>query len=200
MGNDGTGQLVAHAFARVGDRLTTQLEPVEQMLLGQLIDELSQVLRRPEDADTPAVDPLARELGLEGLTGIAPEPPDNPIAERLLPDGYRDDPIAATEFRRYTDDSLRASKLADAEVMKAGLEAAADDPSGRIEIEPAEADHWVRAMNDLRLALGVELGITNESQIPPDPADLDEQLAGRAMLYDFLTWWQDGLVVALMGE
>ncbi len=191
---------MAHAFQRVGDRLTTQLEPVEQMLLGQLIDELSDVLRRPEDADSPAIDPLAKELGLEGLTGVAPEPPDNPVAKRLLPDGYLDDPIAATEFRRYTDDSLRASKLADAEVMKAGLEAAADDPNGQIEIELVEADHWVRAMNDLRLALGVELGITNESQGQPDPSQLDEQMAGRAMLYDFLTWWQDGLVVALMGE
>jgi hypothetical protein len=191
---------VAHAFQRVGDRLTTQLEPVEQMLLGQLIDELSDVLRRPEDADSPAIDPLAKELGLEGLTGVAPEPPDNPVARRLLPDGYLDDPIAATEFRRYTDDSLRASKLADAEVMKAGLEAAADDPNGQIEIELVEADHWVRAMNDLRLALGVELGITNESQGQPDPSQLDEQMSGRAMLYDFLTWWQDGLVIALMGE
>lgn len=191
---------MAHAFQRVGDRLTTQLEPVEQMLLGQLIDELSDVLRRPEDADSPAIDPLAKELGLEGLTGVAPEPPDNPVARRLLPDGYLDDPIAATEFRRYTDDSLRASKLADAEVMKAGLEAAADDPNGQIEIELVEADHWVRAMNDLRLALGVELGITNESQGQPDPSQLDEQMSGRAMLYDFLTWWQDGLVVALMGE
>ncbi|MEI2728416.1 MAG: DUF2017 domain-containing protein [Candidatus Nanopelagicales bacterium] len=191
---------MAHAFQRVGDRLTTQLEPVEQMLLGQLIDELSDVLRRPEDADSPAIDPLAKELGLEGLTGVAPEPPDNPVARRLLPDGYLDDPIAATEFRRYTDDSLRASKLADAEVMKAGLEAAADDPNGQIEIELVEADHWVRAMNDLRLALGVELGITNESQGQPDPSQLDEQMSGRAMLYDFLTWWQDGLVIALMGE
>lgn len=191
---------MAHAFQRVGDRLETQLEPVEQMLLGQLIDELSDVLRRPEDADSPAIDPLAKELGLEGLTGVAPEPPDNPVARRLLPDGYLDDPIAATEFRRYTDDSLRASKLADAEVMKAGLEAAADDPNGQIEIELVEADHWVRAMNDLRLALGVELGITNESQGQPDPSQLDEQMSGRAMLYDFLTWWQDGLVIALMGE
>ena len=191
---------MAHAFQRVGDRLETQLEPVEQMLLGQLIDELSDVLRRPEDADSPAIDPLAKELGLEGLTGVAPEPPDNPVARRLLPDGYLGDPIAATEFRRYTDDSLRASKLADAEVMKAGLEAAADDPNGQIEIELVEADHWVRAMNDLRLALGVELGITNESQGQPDPSQLDEQMSGRAMLYDFLTWWQDGLVIALMGE
>ena len=191
---------MAHAFQRVGDRLTTQLEPVEQMLLGQLIDELSDVLRRPEDADSPAIDPLAKELGLEGLTGVAPEPPDNPVARRLLPDGYLDDPIAATEFRRYTDDSLRASKLADAEVMKAGLEAAADDPNGQIEIELVEADHWVRAMNDLRLALGVELGITNESQGQPDPSQLDEQMSGRAMLYYFLTWCQDVLVIALMGE
>ena len=25
-------------------------------------------------------------------------------------------------------------------------------------------------------------------------------MSGRAMLYDFLTWWQDGLVIALMGS
>lgn len=191
---------MAHAFTRSGDRLTTQLEPVEQMLIGQLLGQLEDLLRRPEDPDSAAVDPLARELGLEGLTGHAPEPPDNPIAERLLPDGYRNDPVAAEEFRRYTDDALRASKLADAEVMKAGLEAAADDPDGQIEIELAEAEHWVRAMNDLRLALGVELGITSESPTAPSADEADDYVAGRAMLYDFLTWWQDGLVMALIGE
>ena len=191
---------MAHAFHRSADRLSTQLEPVEQMLVGQLIEELSEVLRRPDEPGRAEVDPLAKELGLEGLTGRAPEPPDNPIAQRLLPDGYRDDPEAATEFRRYTDDALRASKLADAQVMTAGLEAAAADPNGRIEIDIEEADHWVRAMNDLRLALGVELGITDEQQQNPARWEADEQLAGRAMLYDFLTWWQDGLVLALMGE
>lgn len=191
---------MAHAFQRSGDRLITQLEPVEQVLISQLIDELSEVLRRPEDPDSAAVDPLARELGLEGLTGHAPEPPDNPIAMRLLPDGYLDDEEAASEFRRYTDDALRASKLADAEVMKAGLETAAEDPNGQIEIELVEADHWVRAMNDLRLALGVELGLTNESPTLSESAASDESTAGRAMLYDFLTWWQDGLVTALMDE
>ncbi len=191
---------MAHAFQRTGDRLTTQLEPVEQMLIGQLIDELAEVLRRPEEPGGPEVDPLAKELGLEGLTGHAPAPPDNPIAERLLPDGYRDDPEAALEFRRYTDDALRTSKLADAAVMKAGLEAAADDPDGRIVIELMEAEHWVRAMNDLRLALGVELGVADDPQQQPDRWGDDEQMAGRAMLYDFLTWWQDGLVAALLGE
>ena len=119
---------------------------------------------------------------------------------RLLPDGYLDDEEAAAEFRRYTDDALRASKLADAEVMKAGLETAAEDPNGQIEIELVEADHWVRAMNDLRLALGVELGLTNESPTLSESAASDESTAGRAMLYDFLTWWQDGLVTALMDE
>lgn len=189
---------MALAFQRVGDRLSTQLEPVEQMLIAQLIDELADVLRRPDEPDRAEVDPLARELGLEGLTGHAPEPPDNPIAERLLPDGYRDDVDAALEFRRYTDDALRASKLADAEVMRAGLESAADDPDGRIEIELGEADHWVRAMNDLRLSLGVELGITDDPSTDAHRWEGDERMAARSMLYDFLTWWQDGLVIALM--
>ena len=29
---------------------------------------------------------------------------------RLLPDGYRDDPEAAGEFRRYTESALRSAK------------------------------------------------------------------------------------------
>ncbi|MFA7265778.1 MAG: DUF2017 domain-containing protein [Candidatus Nanopelagicales bacterium] len=180
--------------------MSTQLEPVEQMLISSLIDELSDILRRPDELDRAEVDPLARELGLEGLTGLAPDPPDNPIAARLLPDGYRDDDEAALEFRRYTDDSLRTTKLADAEVMKAGLESATEDPDGRIEIELAEADHWVRAINDLRLALGVELGIADAPDGDATRWLGDERMEGRAMLYDFLTWWQDGLVTALMGE
>ncbi len=191
---------MALGFQRVGDRVSTQLEPVEQMLITALIDELSEILRRPDEPDRAEIDPLARELGLEGLTGHAPDPPDNPIAARLLPDGYRDDLEAALEFRRYTDDSLRATKLADAEVMRAGLESAADDPEGRIEIELAEADHWVRAINDLRLALGVELGIADDPSGSADRWVGNERMEGRAMLYDFLTWWQDGLVLSLMGE
>ena len=191
---------MALGFQRVGDRVSTQLEPVEQMLITALIDELSEILRRPDEPDRAEIDPLARELGLEGLTGHAPDPPDNPIAARLLPDGYRDDLEAALEFRRYTDDSLRATKLADAEVMRAGLESAADDPEGRIEIELAEADHWVRAINDLRLALGVELGIADDPSGSADRWVGNERMEGRAMLYDFLTWWQDGLGLSLMGE
>ena len=191
---------MALGFQRVGDRVSTQLEPVEQMLITALTDELSEILRRPDEPDRAEIDPLARELGLEGLTGHAPDPPDNPIAARLLPDGYRDDLEAALEFRRYTDDSLRATKLADAEVMRAGLESAADDPEGRIEIELAEADHWVRAINDLRLALGVELGIADDPSGSADRWVGNERMEGRAMLYDFLTWWQDGLVLSLMGE
>ena len=191
---------MALGFQRVGDRVSTQLEPVEQMLITALIDELSEILRRPDEPDRAEIDPLARELGLEGLTGHAPDPPDNPIAARLLPDGYRDDLEAALEFRRYTDDSLRATKLADAAVMRAGLESAADDPEGRIEIELAEADHWVRAINDLRLALGVELGIADDPSGSADRWVGNERMEGRAMLYDFLTWWQDGLVLSLMGE
>mgnify|MGYP003556501262 FL=1 len=191
---------MALGFQRVGDRVSTQLEPVEQMLITALIDELSEILRRPDEPDRAEIDPLARELGLEGLTGHAPDPPDNPIAARLLPDGYRDDLEAALEFRRYTDDSLRATKLADAEVMRAGLESAADDPEGRIEIELAEADHWGRAINGLRLARGVELGIADDPSGSADRWLGNERMEGRAMLYDFLTWWQDGLVLSLMGE
>jgi len=34
--------------------------------------------------------------------GESPQAPEDPVLARLLPDGYRDDPEAAGEFRRYT--------------------------------------------------------------------------------------------------
>ena len=36
--------------------------------------------------------------------------PEDPVLARLLPDGYRDDPEAAGEFRKYTEPSLRSAK------------------------------------------------------------------------------------------
>ena len=42
---------------------------------------------------------------------------------RLLPDAYRDDPEAAGEFRRYTEQGLRSGKVAAAQTVLATLPA-----------------------------------------------------------------------------
>ena len=50
-------------------------------------------------------------------------PPEDPVLARLLPDAYRDDPEAAGEFRRYTEQDLRSGKVAAAQTVLATLPA-----------------------------------------------------------------------------
>src|ERR1700719_441606 len=46
-----------------------------------------------------------------------PETPDAAVLARLRPDGYRDDPDAANEFRKYTESGLRSAKHEAAQEM-----------------------------------------------------------------------------------
>ncbi|MEI8081261.1 MAG: DUF2017 domain-containing protein [Actinomycetes bacterium] len=191
---------MAHAFARRGEVVWTQLLPVERALIRQLVDELCALLGRDDDVDPKELDPLALQVGMMGLEGSPVLPPDDPILARLLPDGYRDDPMAASEFRRYTDGALRMGKIADAAVVRAGLDRADADPEGSLSLTADEASAWLRSTNDLRLALGVKLNITEDSA--EDLADIpeDDPRSVAAAVYDFLTWWQDSLVRALLGD
>ena len=77
---------------------------------------------------------------------------------RLLPDGYRDDPDAAGEFRKYTEPALRSAKHQAAQEMLDTL----PDAGGRIQLTQDQALSWLKALNDIRLALGVRLGVTEE--------------------------------------
>src|SRR5215471_8482565 len=56
---------------------------------------------------------LAAMIGATGPTS----PPADPVLARLLPDAYRDDPEAAGEFRRYTEQGLRSDKVAAAQTV-----------------------------------------------------------------------------------
>jgi len=184
---------MARGFQRVNGELQCNLDGAEIEVISGLLQELSALLQPAQS--TADLDPLAVELGLADLSApTPPTTPDDPILGRLLPSGYRDDDMAAADFRKYTDDSLRRAKLADAAIVRAGLQLA--EPDGTIRIGDDDIDCWLRAINDLRLALGVQLGITTEE---PDGWQHLEEGDSRfhlAVIYDFLTWWQDTLLTA----
>jgi hypothetical protein len=62
--------------------------------------------------DIDALEALLAQPGgpASGEDPEEPQAPDDPVLARLLPDGYRDDPEAAGEFRRYTESGLRSAK------------------------------------------------------------------------------------------
>jgi hypothetical protein len=115
------------------------------------------------------VDPLFQMMGLGG----SEQPPDDPVLRRLLPSAYRDEK-SSSEFRRYTEHGLREKKRAHALLVYEALTPADDEWSadqpierGSIEISIAEQEAmaWLGALNDLRLALAVRLGISKEFEV-----------------------------------
>ncbi len=189
---------MAQGFIRDGDQVLTSLETVELNMVRQLLDEMCDLLAGEADVAAADLDPLAAQLGLQDLSGDDVATPDDPVLARLLPDGYRDNPDSAAEFRRLTDGSLRRAKIVDAEIMRMGLDRAEVDPEGTVTLAPDQAVAWLRAINDLRLALGVRLNITTDSQFDVAMIPHDDPRAVLVALYDFLTWWQDSLLGAMM--
>ncbi len=144
--------------------------------------------------DRPAdpLDDLARLLGQAGETGPA-TPPDDPVLARLLPDAYADDAEAAGDFRRFTEQELRNGKAAAARTVLATL----PEDGGRVRLSEEEAQVWLRALNDVRLALGVRLSITEDFEARLQDLDPADPRSAYMWVYDWLTFLQETLVRAL---
>jgi Domain of unknown function (DUF2017). len=131
------------------------------------------------------------------LTGDADR--DDPVVERLFPDVYPTDPVQQAEFRRLTEADLRAGKLKQARGVLADLLEA----GGEVRLTPERAELWLRALTDVRLALGTRLGVTDDTDIE---AEIDAAVgrdpgSSRVMqltVYLYLTYLQESLVGALM--
>ncbi len=164
---------------RTDDRLRLELVDTEAALLRDLLGDVADLL-----AD-------------DGSTG----PPADPVLARLLPDAHHDDPRIAAAQRELTEESLRQDKLADIAVVLAALaqqHGAVDSggiDSGGMIID--EFDPWLRALNDVRLMLGVELDISEDVEPPQavrQPRDF------RLTVYFWLTHLQDCLVEAALSD
>ena len=162
--------------ARGGVRI--DVDEVESSVLAHCIRELLELLTPPEREEP--TDPLAALLRLSPGATL---PADAALA-RLLPNAYGDDPEAALDFRRYTEADLRAGKVAHAEAMLATLPTTLPTGDARIVLDREQADAWLFTLNDLRLALGTRLGVTDDLEDgDPDPddegdPDADERLQG----------------------
>ena len=135
------------------------------------------------------LDDLARLLGQAGPA----TPPDDPVLARLLPDAYQDDSEAAGDFRRFTEQELRNGKAAAARTVLATL----PEDGGRIHLTGDEAQVWLRALNDVRLALGVRLSITEDFEARVQDLDPADPRSAYMWVYDWLTFLQETLVHAL---
>jgi hypothetical protein len=135
----------------------------------------------------------AAEAGEGAGAAEPPRAPDDPVLARLLPDAYRDDPEAAGEFRKYTESSLREAKRYFAYTLLETL-----PPSGgRVRLTADQARDWMRALNDVRLMLGVRLGVTEEFEEQFNLLAPDDPRAAEFEAYGWVSAIQESLVRAL---
>jgi hypothetical protein len=125
---------------------------------------------------------------------------DHPVVARLFPDVYRDDPDASADLRRYTEADLRSAKLDQAGAMLAAL----PPDGGEVRLDDEQAEAWLRGLTDARLALGMQLGIRDETDLVEemDEAVLHDPVSVRVAqlsVYAYLSELQESLVDALMG-
>jgi hypothetical protein len=90
------------------------------------------------------------------------DPTGDPALERLLPDGYRDSPVNAEEFRRFTQTELADEKVAAARTISDALKVRTPNGAAHVTLSRPEAVAWLRSLNDIRLALAARLGIVDD--------------------------------------
>ena len=162
--------------------MTGAFEPQESALLRSLVGQLLELLTQRE-SDVP-VDELAELTGMS--TGHSQTPQD-PVLARLLPDFHREDPELSSMLRTVREPELLAAKKEVAEIV---LQTCPHE-GGRAELTVEQADAWLAALNDVRLALGTTIGVTED--MPDYPPD-DPAAAAHLGVYQWLTFVQDSLV------
>lgn len=169
-------------FRRRGRNITARFTAAEAGVLRQVVGEVVELLGGEQ---------AGQEDLFTGL-GAQPTPPADPVLARLLPDGYREDPDAAKELRRLTEPALRGEKVRNARVVLATLPAGA----GTVTLtDDNDVEVWLRALNDVRLALGTRLEVSEELDLAAEvEADPDSPRAYSLVVYDWLGWLQDTLV------
>ncbi|HEX4907734.1 MAG TPA: DUF2017 family protein [Actinomycetes bacterium] len=162
---------MAASFKRVGnDRVRVRLAQDEVAILRGLPDQLRSVLA---------------------------EGGDEPVNRRLFPPAYLDvaDIEHDAEFQRLMHDDLVTEKLANLDLVTDTL--ARGSTSVRrwtVELTDEEATAWLGVLNDLRLALGVRLDITED--FDGDVDDTDPR-APALRLLSYLGWLEEQLLHAL---
>ena len=109
-----------------------------------------------------------------------------PTLYRLFPPAFVDDDAANAEYARLVGGTLLDGKLRALEELE--RTAHADS------LSEEELRTWLGALESLRLVLGTQLDVTEESY---GPLRTDDPDASRLALYHWLSWLQEEVVQAM---
>ena len=181
----------SEGFKRHGNHsYVAQFADSEREVLLNLCEQIIELLA--ERTDHGNDDPLAAMVGITSHDS----PPEDDVLHRLLPNAYADS-VDSSEFRRYTESTLRAKKQAHAIVMRIHLKSSDD---GTVDLDHDNANAWLGALNDIRLALGVRLKVESNSHEHLEILSPDDPLRGVYAVYTWLGWLQESLLAALIDD
>lgn len=205
--------MAGHFEATGGGGAAIALDEVEISILRSLAVQLLELIG-------PGEEPAEGEDPLTAILAQGPsEPPSDPALARLFPDAYGGGPEAAqdeeseeklsasAEFRRFTENDLRARKRDDGLAVVRALDSLTPDPSNSrngsagavLTLKPEESRQWLGALNDLRLAIGTRLEVTDDDDGSELYALPDEDpRKPMVMAYLWLGGLQETLVETLL--
>jgi len=189
---------------RRSKHIIATLSGFEADLLRSLAAQLVELLRNEAAMPSESADPF--EALFEGGEFSGPTTaPEDPVLARLFPNAYRDDEEAAAEFRRFTEGSLRDGKAQAAGTIidtleEAGLpaEPGSEELTIDVDLDPTTAEVWVRALTDLRLALGTRLEVEEGDEEYWYSLPDDDPRGQAHHIYEWLGYLQETLVHAVM--
>jgi len=132
--------------------------------------------------------PEERELlrSLPGQLRVVLES-DDPSLRRLFPPAYTDDDEADDEFQRLMREELLEGKLAALQIF--------EETAGADHLTGAQLEGWLGALESLRLYLGTQLDVSEQTY--EQELDPDDSSAPALALYGYLSWLQEQAVEAL---
>ena len=174
---------MTYGFQRTATgRVVLRVDQVERGLLMSVARQVMDLVQ-PAEA-SPDQDPLAAQLGwVDGDVGIS----DDPAVARLLPDAYHD-PDDAREFRRFTENDLRQSKMQHAMTVVEEIERSGE------KVAVTSTDSWLGLLNDARIAIGTRIQISEDNHEELAGLPDDDSRSGLFHVYDWLTFLQESLV------
>lgn len=193
---------MATGFRRKGSRIVGKMDADEIAVVTQLLT-LTRDFVAPEREGTG--DPFLDLIAGLGESDPDPSEPEDPALLRLLPPAHRTDTEQAAEFRRLTEHTLRTRKAA---TLSAAIAALQEVKPPSVILDRDQAHALAVGLTDVRLILGERLGLKTDEDSERLHARLERALAGeedvdpalaqQMAYYDFLTWLQETITVALL--
>ena len=185
---------------RRSKRIIAAFTGFEADLLRSLASQLVELLRNEAAVPSDDQDPFEAMMDFSGPT----TEPEDPVLARLFPSAYGEDEEAASEFRRFTEGSLRDGKSRAACTIIDGLEEAGlpaileeDGLMIDVELDSPTAETWMRSFTDLRLALATRLEIEDGDEDYWIALPDDDPRAQAHDIYEWVGYLQETLVHAL---